>query len=417
MWLQLPEIASARRIRDMHDVKSARQEPPHRILLSSGPELQALCEQLKTAAAFGIDTEFIGETSYMPILCLIQISIGDQVHLVDPMALDDLSPLLALVSDPAILKICHAGEQDLAILAQRAGARPANVMDTQVLGGLVGLGYPLSYARLVEYFCGVTLAKAHTYSAWNRRPLAPAQHEYAIDDVKYLSAIYAALSQRLSSHTRHAWATAACEERCDAAVRPNDPQLAYLKLKAPRSMNPLQLAALRELCAWREQLAFEHNLPARTMLPDNVLRDIAKQLPARASSLNNIKEFPSRELASYAEFIVSLIARLKKQPESAFPAAADEIDESPDARVFGETAWALAQTICIANHVSTALVASQTDVLEFAYLLRGAKPLTNHKLASGWRHECLGKALLECLTAQRSITLNCRDGVLEPLTQ
>ena len=401
----------------MHSVKSAKHEPPHAMLLAGQAELLALCDQLKAAAAFGIDTEFIGETSYTPILCLIQISIGEQVHLVDPMALDDLTPLLALLSDPAILKICHAGEQDLAILAQRSGSRPANVVDTQVLAGLVGLGYPLSYARLVEYFCGVTLAKAHTYSAWDRRPLTQAQHEYAIDDVKYLSAIYAALSQRLSSHNRHAWAAAACEERCDAAVRPNDPQLAYLKLKAPRSLNSLQLAALRELCAWREQLAFEHDLPARTMLPDNVLRDIAKQLPARASSLNNIKEFPSRELASYAEFIVSLISRLKKQPESAFPPAADEVDESPDARVFGETAWALAQTICIANHVSTALVASQTDVLEFAHLLRGGKPLTNHKLAGGWRYECLGKALLDCLTAQRTITLNCRNGVLEPLTQ
>ncbi len=401
----------------MHSVKSAKHEPPHAMLLAGQAELLALCDQLKAAAAFGIDTEFIGETSYTPILCLIQISIGEQVHLVDPMALDDLTPLLALLSDPAILKICHAGEQDLAILAQRSGSRPANVVDTQVLAGLVGLGYPLSYARLVEYFCGVTLAKAHTYSAWDRRPLTQAQHEYAIDDVKYLSSIYAALSQRLSSHNRHAWAAAACEERCDAAVRPNDPQLAYLKLKAPRSLNSLQLAALRELCAWREQLAFEHDLPARTMLPDNVLRDIAKQLPARASSLNNIKEFPSRELASYAEFIVSLISRLKKQPESAFPPAAEEIDESPDARVFGETAWALAQTICIANHVSTALVASQTDVLEFAHLLRGGKPLTNHKLAGGWRYECLGKALLDCLTAQRTITLNCRNGVLEPLTQ
>ena len=387
------------------------------MLLASQAELLALCDQLKTAAAFGIDTEFIGETSYTPILCLIQISIGEQVRLVDPMALDDLSPLLTLLSDPAILKICHAGEQDLAILAQRSGSRPANVVDTQVLAGLVGLGFPLSYARLVEYFCGVTLAKAHTYSAWDRRPLTHAQHEYAIDDVKYLSAIYSALSERLSSLNRHAWAAAECDERCDAAVRPNDPQLAYLKLKAPRSMNSLQLAALRELCAWREQLAFEHDLPARTMLPDNVLRDIAKQLPGRASGLNNIKEFPPRELASYADFIVALISRLKNQPASDFPPAADEIDESPDARLFGETAWALAQTICIANHVSTALVASQADVLEFAYLLRGGKPLTTHKLAGGWRYECLGKALLECLTAQRSITLSCRNGVLEPLTQ
>ena len=414
---QLPENASPCRIQLMHNVKSLKKESTHGMLLSSNAELVALCDRLKSAGAFGIDTEFIGETSYTPILCLIQISIGAEVELVDPMAIDDLSPLLNLISDPAILKMCHAGEQDLAILAQRSGSRPANVIDTQVLAGLIGLGYPLSYAKLVEYFCAVSLAKAHTYSAWDRRPLSHAQHEYAIDDVKYLSAIYAAISDRLDSLNRRPWAVAACEERCDAAARPPDPQLAYIKIKAPRSLNSLQLAVLRELCAWREQLAYEHDLPARTMLPDNVLRDIAKQLPTRAAQLNNIKEFPQRELASYAEFIVSLVARLKDQPASTYPPAADEIDETPDARVFGETAWALAQTICISGHVSTALVASQADVLELAQQLRAGKTIADHKLASGWRYECLGKTLLECLTAEQSITLRCRNGVLESLTR
>ena len=164
----------------MHDVKSGNKDISGQILLASAAELTALCRRLKAAGSFGIDTEFIGETSYTPILCLIQISMGSEVQLVVPMALDDLSPLLQLVCDPTIQKICHAGEQDLAILAQRAGARPANVADTQVLAGLIGLGYPLSYAKLVEYFCAVSLAKAHTYSAWDRRPLKHAQHEFAI---------------------------------------------------------------------------------------------------------------------------------------------------------------------------------------------------------------------------------------------
>jgi len=401
----------------MHNVKSVKKQSSPAVLLSSDAELAALCDRLRTAGAFGIDTEFIGETSYAPILCLIQISIDADVELVDPLAITDLSPLLDLISDPAIVKICHAGEQDLAILAQRSGSRPANVIDTQILAGLIGLGYPLSYAKLVEYFCAVSLAKAHTYSAWDRRPLTHAQHEYAIDDVKYLSAIYTAISERLDVLNRRPWATAACEERCDVAARPPDPQLSYLKIKAPRSLTPLQLAVLRELCAWREQLAYEHDLPARTMLPDNVLRDIAKQLPTRAAQLQNIKEFPQRELASYAEFIVSLVARLKNQPASTYPPAAEEMDESPDARVFGETAWALAQTICLSSHVSTALVVSQTDVLELAQQLRAGKPIAGHKLSEGWRWECLGKKLVECLTAEQPITLHCRKGALEFLSR
>ncbi len=150
----------------MHNVKSVKKQSSPAVLLSSDAELAALCDRLRTAGAFGIDTEFIGETSYAPILCLIQISIDADVELVDPLAITDLSPLLDLISDPAIVKICHAGEQDLAILAQRSGSRPANVIDTQILAGLIGLGYPLSYAKLVEYFCA-------TYSWTKRTPTAP----------------------------------------------------------------------------------------------------------------------------------------------------------------------------------------------------------------------------------------------------
>ncbi|MGC9258916.1 MAG: ribonuclease D [Phycisphaerae bacterium] len=398
-------------------MKQSKKEDFTGSLIADHAKLAALCRRLKVAGSFGIDTEFIGETSYTPILCLIQISLGTEVELVDPMAIADLSPFLDLVADPTVLKICHAGEQDLAILSQLCGSRLANVMDTQILAGLIGLGYPLSYAKLVEYFCGVSLAKAHTYSAWDRRPLTPAQHEYAIDDVKYLAAIYAALWERLAVLQRQAWATAACAERCDVAAKPAAPALAYLKIKAPRHLNSLQLAVLRELCAWREQLAYEHDLPARTMLPDNVLRDIAKQLPARSNQLKNIKDFPQRELQSYAEFIVSLVARLKAQPASTYPPAPDELDETPETRVFGETAWALAQVICLSIHISTALVTSQTDVLELAQNLRAARSIVDHKLMCGWRHECLGKTLLECLTADRQLTLSCRHGVLESQMQ
>ncbi|EQD34925.1 ribonuclease D, partial [mine drainage metagenome] len=241
--------------------------------------------------------------------------------------------------------------------------------------------------------------------------------DYAVDDVKYLSAIYAAISERLHTLHRQTWAVAACQERCDAAAKAPDPQLAYLKIKAPRSLNSLQLAVLRELCAWREQLAYEHDLPARTMLPDNVLRDIAKLLPTRGAQLNNVKEFPTRELASYAEFIISIVARSKAQASETYPAAADELDESFESRVFGETAWTLAQAICLAGRVSTSLAASQADVLELAHQIRAGKPITDHKLMNGWRYECLGKALVEFLTTDRRITLSCHNGVLESLTQ
>ncbi len=152
------------------------------------------------------------------------------------------------------------------------------------------------------------------------------------------------------------------------------------------------------------------------MLPDNVLRDIAKLLPTRQAQLKNIKEFPPRELESYAEFIISLVERLKDQPATTYPSATEELDESLETRVFEETAWALTQAICLSVHVSTPLVASQADVLELAQLLHAGQSTAGHKLMRGWRYECLGKTLMECLTADRQISLRCRHGVLEPWT-
>ena len=374
-------------------------------LISTTAELGVLCDHLRAAKCFGIDTEFIGETSYVPILCLIQVSTIDRVELIDPQAVDNLSPLLELLANPAITKICHAGEQDLEILHHIGRLTPRNVFDTQIVGGLIGIGYPLSYGKLVNYFCSVDLDKAHTYSDWSRRPLSPAQFEYAVDDVRYLPKIYDLILQVLTGLNRHNWARMACDELCESATSAIPPRELYRKIKTGKFMQPRQLAVLRELTAWREQLAFEHNMPARSLLPDNVLRDIAKLMPQHLRQFNQIKDFPRPEVRSYGPAILDLLEAIGAMPESSYPRPDPEPLDTPASRVFGESLWTAAQAICLGQSVCTATVTSQNNVLLLADAIVRGSPLDNHPLMRGWRRECLGDALLNFAQGKTELKL------------
>ncbi len=382
-------------------------------LITDAAELSELCADLRTAGAFGLDTEFIGETSYIPVLCLIQVSTAKRVALIDPQAPLDLAPLLEIIADPAVVKICHAGQQDLEILHHLGGRIPQNIFDTQIIAGQLGVGYPLSYGKLVNYYCGVDLDKAHTYSDWSRRPLSPAQFEYAVDDVRYLPMIHACIARRLDETARWDWAKSACDELCLSATAPVQPRELYRRIKTARSMQPVQLAVLRELAAWREQLAFEHNMPARSLLPDNVIRDIAKLMPQHLRQFNQIKDFPRPEIKSYGPVILDMIESMRTLPESACPRPDPEPLDSLESRVFGESVWAAAQCVCLGQSVCTGVVTSQNHVLLLADAVFTNSPLDQHLLMRGWRKQCLGGTLAEFARGAKRLKLDFQNRRLQ----
>ena len=385
--------------------------PKH--LIDTPAEFHKVCDHLAAGDAFGFDTEFIGEFTYQPVLCLIQVATRDRVELIDSMAIQDLSPLWKLVANPKILKICHAGEQDLAIAFGQGGLAPANVMDTQMLAGLIGMGYPLAYWKLAEEFAGISLAKAHTYSAWNRRPLTGPQFEYAVDDVRYLLKIYDRLDAELGRLNRRSWARAACQELTAAAAVKPDAQKAYLKIKAAKSYTAENLAVLRALAAWREQVAFEHNLPARSLLADEVLRDIAKNPPARLASLTKIKNFPPVDLASYGPTILELIRQVRSSPPDTWPVPPEPGDDSPRCKLYADMLWSITQVLCLGQALSTAAVTSQAELVQLAQALYERKDLGHIDILRGWRLECIGRRLLEFAAGNTNLVLSCRQQRLE----
>ncbi len=255
--------------------------------------LADLCRSLHAAGRFALDTEFVGERTYLPRLCFVQVATEDFIALVDTLAFANLDPLWDLVADPNIQVVLHAAREDLR-LAYYGGQKrlPQNIFDTQVAAGFIGLpAYPLSYARLAEALMGVKLSKAETRSEWDRRPLSPAQLEYARDDVRYLLPITDKIVRMLDKLGRTAWMDEEMSRFSDAKTYETAPEDAYLRLRTGRGFSARPTALLRAVAAWREEEAAARDVPSRSLLRDEVLIELALRPPRRLTEFRRLRGF------------------------------------------------------------------------------------------------------------------------------
>jgi len=398
------------------------QSPPPNIplpaasgkLIATPAGLAEVCDHLRAAGTFAFDTEFIGENTYQPVLCLIQVATRERVELIDPIAISrgSMLPFWSLLADPALEKICHAGDQDAEIAWLESGLVPQNFFDTQIGAGMVGISYPTALWRAVEHFTGVTLEKAHTYSAWDRRPLSRDQIAYAIDDVRYLPAIHTAMKAQIESLGHAGWMHAACDEMCRHSASPVEARKLFTKIKGSASLQPQQLAVLREITALREQLAYEQDLPPRTLLRDEVLFDIAERLPGNLAALARIRGFPAEFPDSFAEDLLASVQTGLAIPEADRPTIFIPGEDPAEVKRLAENLWVAAQVICLGQSVTPGLVTSQNEVAALARLVHRDKPFDRHPLMSGWHHECLGQKLTALMRGEVKIHLTMQAEAL-----
>jgi ribonuclease D len=384
-------------------------------MVSTPEQLAGVCAHLRSAGTFAFDTEFIGENTYQPILCLIQVATAQHVELIDPLALgrNEMRPLWELLADAGIEKICHAGDQDVEIVWQQSGLTTHNMFDTQLGAGMLGISYPTALWRAVEYFMGVVLEKAHTYSAWDRRPLTAAQFSYAVDDVRYLPAIHAAMKQQLEQRGHLGWMTSACDEMCVEAAEPADARNLYTRIRGAPGLNSLQLSVLREVTALREQIAYEHDTPARAFLKDEVLLDLATKIPESAADLAHIRDLPKAELESYGDALLEAVAAGTAVEEAQRPSIHLPGEDSAEVKRLGETLWVATQVICLGQSVTPALVTSQSEVMAIARQVHRKKSFEKHPLMSGWRRQCLGEKLNALIHGELEIDLTLKSLALQ----
>src|SRR5947199_1969474 len=243
----------------------------------------AACQQ------FGFDTEFVGEDTYHPRLCLVQVATAERLFLIDPLTAGPLDAFWQLVVDPARGVVVHAGREEVRLCRLWTGRIPGNLFDLQIAAGLTGLAYPLGHAALVNQVLGAHVPKGETLTEWRHRPLTPAQIRYAFDDVRYLLPVWQRLSQRLGKLDRLDWAR---EEfaRLATQAAPEDPVAEkWRKLRGLGSLDRRRLAVVRALYAWREAEAARTNRPTRAIIRDDLIVEIARRNPTRERDLQVVR--------------------------------------------------------------------------------------------------------------------------------
>ncbi|MEL7238706.1 MAG: HRDC domain-containing protein, partial [Planctomycetota bacterium] len=370
-------------------------------LITDDAGLADLCQRLarplpemNDRAVFAYDSEFIGEHTYLPKLCLIQVASPKLVAFIDPLAGVDLKPFWELMGDPNIVKIVHAGDQDL-VPAVRAGVTPQAIFDTQIVAGFCALPYPSALAKLVEYICGEKLPKGLTFSQWDERPLSKKQLRYAADDVRHLPRVMVALERRLAKKTGlTSWALAECQEqsRPDVLVKDDEP---WNRVKGDGNLDGKALAILRKLALWRDKVARTNDLPVRTLMRDEVITSLSRRPPRDMERLGNTRHMSRPVFEQYGEKIMKVIEE-GKHADPVQPR--DQHDEPTLKDKFRTDAtWAVVQAICHCKGLDPNLVVSRREVDTLLRRITGGQKFDDHPLLNGWRRQAVGDELLALL--------------------
>jgi ribonuclease D len=287
-------------------------------LLTTTRDLADACDRLARHPYITVDTEFLRETTYYPLLCVAQMASADEAVVVDALAEGlDLKPFYELMADERVLKVFHAARQDIEIVWHEAGLIPHPIFDTQVAAMVLGYGDSISYDQLVQRITGDALDKSHRFTDWSRRPLSPAQVKYAISDVTHLRDVFNALDADLHKRGRADWVGEEMEVLTSPDTYRVEPELAWQRLKT-RARKPKELAVLMEVAAWREREAQTRDVPRGRVLKDDVVGEIAQQAPTTVERLAGLRSLPRGfERSRWGQDILAAVARgLARDPKS-----------------------------------------------------------------------------------------------------
>lgn len=365
-------------------------------------EIEDRCRALAQEDFITIDTEFLREKTYYPTLCLIQISGADKdAFAIDPLDKSiDLSPVFELLRNEKVLKVFHAARQDMEIFFNLMGDVPTPVFDTQIAAMVCGYGDSVGYESLVKNICGHGLDKSSQFTNWAHRPLSEKQINYALGDVTHLVDIYIHLSEKLDKMGRTKWVFEEEEILMDPATYENDPQEMWRKIKI-RSPKPKTLAVLRELAAWRENVAQTKNLPRTWILRDETLADMAGQAPRDVKGLKKIRNMPGDiEKRDLGKTLLKTIERALESDPKTWPSIPKRKPLPPKASAALDVLKMLLKIQAAENGVATKLVASASDLEELAMDDASASPVMK-----GWRYEVYGREAIALKNGELAIGL------------
>jgi ribonuclease D len=360
-------------------------------LITDADRLAERCAGWAREPWLALDTEFLREDTYYPKLCLIQVGDGRDEACIDPLAMrpEALAPLWAISRDPAVLKLFHAASQDLEIFVRLSEAATAPLADTQIAASLLGLGDQMGYAALVKLRLGIELDKSLTRTDWSRRPLRPAELDYAAADVRHLATIWPSLLDELRAAGRQEWFDEDCARLADPARYRPLPEDAWQRLKGLARLAPEAQAVAAALAIWRERIAQARDRPRKWILDDEPLYRIAERRPRSVGELAALAVLPPKTLERHGEALVAVIAEAGGTPGTVL--VEELLSEVEKARIKRLQAELL--TLAKALNVSVTVLAPRADLEALAR--HGGE--ASAQVLRGWRREVAGERLLKVL--------------------
>lgn len=306
------------------------QNPPHFRVITDNAALLEICNLAQMKSAVALDTEFMRVSTYFPKLGLIQLYDGERVSLVDPLAITDFSPFVALLSNPKVLKILHSCSEDLLVFLQEFDQLPRPMIDTQIMARFIGLGTSAGLAKLAQQYLNVEIDKGATRTNWIKRPLSDIQLQYAAGDVWYLLPLYHILEKELA---KTPWEQAVRDD-CELALakthklQERDSEKAYLDIPNAWKLNPFELSRLRILAQWRQNVAIERDLALSYIVKSDNLWKVAKNNPRNTSEMLEMG-LTENEVRVRGKKILQLLAQARRVSPNDYPKPIERISEDP----------------------------------------------------------------------------------------
>ncbi len=374
-------------------------------LIEDSLSLKALCEQYSKAKVLAIDTEFVRTRTLYPKLGLLQIFDGKQLALIDPIAIDDLSPFWQLLVDVNIIKVLHACSEDLEVFLTSAGCRPINLIDSQIMMSFLGHGLSMGYAAMVENFTGIELDKSESRTDWTKRPLTQKQLNYASADVEHLFHIYPKLVAQIEQAGWYEQAKQETQLLIARKFTPIDESQLYRQIKLAWRLNPKQLNTLQHLATWRYQQAKKRDLPLGFVVKEHTLMAVAQNNPQNLNAMSKLDGAEVLDIRHKGKAMLNVLRQASEDNEANYPDKIKRLDEYPGYKqIFKKMKSFIAHK---AEHHQLAVenIASKKQINQFLawqFNLNNIRGLAANAedssaysvdLLTGWRKELFGKAL------------------------
>jgi ribonuclease D len=358
-------------------------------LVTTTSELEAACARLARHPVITVDTEFLRETTYYPLLCVVQMASAEEAIVIDALAPGiDLKSFFDLMGDERVLKVFHAARQDIEIIWHRANIVPHPIFDTQVAAMVLGYGDSIAYDQLVQRITGHRPDKTHRFTDWSRRPLSKEQVHYAVSDVTHLRDVFVALDADLKKRGRNNWVSIEMDILTSPRTYDFHPERAWERLKT-RVRKPRELAVLIEVAAWREQEAQSRDVPRGRVLKDDAVGDIATHAPTTLEKLANLRSLPRGfDRSKWGNDIVAAVQRGLARDQSTLPKLEKPRNNANGAATV-ELLKVLLRMTSERHAVASKVIATVDDLEEIA-----ADDNADVAALQGWRRELFGEAAL-----------------------